>query len=315
MSLPDVPPIHAARELADTLDEALDMLREFSSGSDSLALAHETPASLLEQCVALCSQHRAAQPEAVRTVHHFACSGGTLISKCLAAMPNTQMLSEVDPLSTIQVTPGQPQFAPTDFVLLMRQSTRGAGPELLAEMFLNNLQVVHAEASRQGQRLILRDHAHSHFCVGDDIPERPSLHDMVASRFPTLSVMTVRHPGDSFLSLEATGWVHHFSPFNIDEYSRRYLAFIEAHPDIPRVKYEHFTQDPTATMQVICGHLELPYFEQFMRLFEVFALTGDSGRKGDVIEPRPRRDIPANVAAEMAASSNYRQLLEILDYD
>jgi hypothetical protein len=35
----------------------------------------------------------------VRTLHHVACSGGTLISRCLAALPGVVLLSELNPLN------------------------------------------------------------------------------------------------------------------------------------------------------------------------------------------------------------------------
>ena len=33
----------------------------------------------------------------LRTIHHLACTGGTVISKCLAAMPDVALISEVNP--------------------------------------------------------------------------------------------------------------------------------------------------------------------------------------------------------------------------
>ena len=35
----------------------------------------------------------------IHTVHHLACTGGTVISKCLAAMPKVALVSEVNPLN------------------------------------------------------------------------------------------------------------------------------------------------------------------------------------------------------------------------
>jgi hypothetical protein len=37
------------------------------------------------------------EPFVVRTLHHVACSGGTLISRCLAALPDVVVLSELNP--------------------------------------------------------------------------------------------------------------------------------------------------------------------------------------------------------------------------
>src|SRR5690606_17159391 len=124
---------------------------------------------------------------------HFACTGGTLISKCLAAMPNVQLLSEIDPLSSMHA-PGVATFAPTDLILRLNQSTRGIGQDTLVEIFQAWLRIVVADCDRRGLRLILRDHSHSHFCIGDKIPDRPTLRELALDVGPVLSAVTVRHP-------------------------------------------------------------------------------------------------------------------------
>jgi len=310
-----LPVPHAAEKLAATIDEALGLLKEASYAKELVSVDDQPPASLLDQCLALCAQQQAVQREAVRTVHHFACTGGTLISKCIAAMPNTHVLSEVDPLSTLQKQQSlKPRFAPTDMVTLMLQSTRGAAPELVVELFLNNLEIIYSDSIRVGQRLILRDHAHSHFCVGNEIPERLSFRAVIASRFPTLSVVTVRHPLDSFLSLKSLKWIH-FSPPTFDEYCKRYISFLKTYKDIPIIQYENFVNTPHDIMNNICTILELPFSEQFIDLFSVFKLTGDSGRSGNAIEPRPRRLIDSKLTEEIKDSKHYAVLRTMLNYD
>ena len=151
-------------KLTADLDDALALLRESSYAREIFANLNDTPASLLDQCLDLCGQHEAVvSQEPIRTVHHFACTGGSLISKCIAAMPNTQLLSEVDPLSTLQQSKNR-QFAPNNIITLMQQSTRGVNFDLIIDLFLNNLKTIYSDTVRIGQRLILRDHAHSHFC-------------------------------------------------------------------------------------------------------------------------------------------------------
>jgi hypothetical protein len=301
-------------KLVATLDDALGLLEAFSPPGVSVPVAGVSPASLLEHCLELCEQRGAVEPEPVRLVHHFACTGGSLICKCLAAMPSAQVLSEVDPLSPLGHDPEKLRFAPTDMVTLMRQSTRGTSAELSVAMFLRGLAAIHAEATLMGQRLVLRDHAHSHFCVGTAIPDRPSLREIVASALPVLSVVTVRHPVDSFLSLTANRWLH-FQPATFDEYCGRYLAFLRAYEGVPRVRYEDFVAQPRETMRALCALLRLPYLDQFVELFTAFRMTGDSGRGGNVIESKPRRALEESQAREWRASSRFRELAAELRYD
>jgi hypothetical protein len=308
------PKSSAAEKLLAALDEGLDLLGEYSAPS-ALTMPVEPPGSLLEQCLELCAQRDAVTAEPVRTLHHFACTGGTLISKCVAAMPNTQLLSEVDPLSTLLLDPrGEPRMTPTDLSLLMRQSTRGVSDRLLVEMFLQNLELIHAETTRVGQRLVLRDHTHSLYCHGPRIPDRPGLRAIVASRFPVVSAVTVRHPLDSYLALTALGWIS-YSPLGLDEYCRRYLVFLADHADLPVLRYEDFLAAPESWVGELCGHLLLPYSADFASLFDAFRLTGDSGRGGREIASRPRREVGEGVAREAGESANYRRLLEKLRYD
>jgi len=275
--------------------------------------AEREAAELIERSLQLCREPPTAPVEPVRTVHHFACTGGTLISKCLAAMPNVQLLSEVDPLSTMRWNRVQPQFAPTDTVQQLRQSPRGVRPGLLVQLFAQNLRAIQAECSLLGQHLVLRDHAHSHFCVGASVPERPTLREMLPPDLPVLSVVTLRHPIDSYIALSGNGWIHH-APKTFDEYCRRYQAFLDRHEDVPKVLYEDFVDRPGPTMQALCELLQLPFRADFVQLFPAIRLTGDSGRGGEEIAARPRRRPPPALCAELLASREVGPLCARLGY-
>jgi hypothetical protein len=254
-----------------------------------------------------------AGAEPIRTIHHFACIGGTLITKCLASMPNTQVLSEVDPLSAGDQNSNR-RFFPTDLIGLARLSTRGADDALLQDIFIQGLKAIYQDCVRKGQRLIIRDHAHSHFCVGPRIPERPSLRAMIGSAFPCLSAIQVRHPLDSFLSLLANRWVH-FEPGTLDEYCRRYIAFLDHYPSVRIFRYEDFIDRPEEVMEDMCRELRISYTPDFMDTFHVHRVSGDSGRSGKVIGTRPRRIIPEDVRGQLSESARFAELCQRLGYE
>src|SRR5690606_27136401 len=195
------PPAEIVKHLAATLDEAKGLLREFARDADGEPQRNENVGSLVDQCIALCEERRYERREPVRIVHHLACTGGTLLSKCIAAMPNTQLLSEVNPLSAFGEVMEKPAFAPTDMIKQMKQSTRGADTSLVVELFLDNLDTIQDASLKNGYRLVLRDHSHSQYCLGPAVSTRPKLAEVVSRRHETLSVVTVRHPVESFLSL------------------------------------------------------------------------------------------------------------------
>ena len=118
--------------LVDTIEDCVALLEnELEQGSEVEA-SNEPPSSLLQQCEQLLRADE-GQKEPIRTVHHFACTGGTLISKCLAAMPNTHVLSEVEPHSQMQA---KKNFTPTDLIQLLRNSSRPSSQDLESKVFL-----------------------------------------------------------------------------------------------------------------------------------------------------------------------------------
>ncbi len=302
-------------KLTVELDEALRLLTEseHTVNAKKLSECQSLPSNLLDQCLALCKQHYAQKPEPIRTVHHFACTGGSLISKCIASMPNIQLLSEVDPLSTPANPSAKEKFTPTDMVALMRYSTRGTSAELIINLFLNNLETVYSSSLSSGLRLVLRDHAHSHYCKGVSIPERPNLLGIIGNRFPVLSVVTVRDPIDSYASLKGEKWLH-FSPPTFDEYCARYAVFIRSYNGLPLVRFEDFVKNPSTEMKRICDILDLPFNPDFSELFSAHLVSGDSGRTGNTIGQRPRQSIDAELLHEMETSVKYQNIRSMLGY-
>jgi len=250
----------------------------------------------------------------VRTIHHFACTGGTLISKGLQSQPSTLLLSEVDPLSPLQFKTQRSRFAPTDPILLARGALNPIDDTTAVEMFVASVKVLHDRMRQTGRHLILRDHAHSQFCTDSDWTERPSLAQMLTDRLPLCSVLSVRHPVDSFLAVAQNNW-RHFSPFTLEEYSCRYLAFLSEYENVPIIRYERFVAEPDDTMREVCRYLELVYNPDWKALIGVMNMSGDSGRRGDKIAPRPRRTYTEELVREAHESASFKSLCQKLEYD
>ncbi|KPQ05528.1 MAG: hypothetical protein HLUCCA12_14745 [Rhodobacteraceae bacterium HLUCCA12] len=299
--------------LLNTLDEALEMLRSHVGADAQLQPSSEPLPSLLEQCEAACAAAPAPQP--LRSIHHFACTGGTVMSKALFALPNTVVLSEIDPLSTIMVSSeGKVPFAPTDLIFGLRHSVRPVEDRVIIDSFLAGLEVAKTGLEKSGRHLVLRDHAHSQFCLQSvDPAARPTLLEMVSTRFDLRAVVTMRHPLDSFLSLTKNGWVH-FSPSTLEAYAHRYLAFLDRHEGLPVILYEDFAVDPNAALRRMCGHLDLPFSPLAADLIGAIRLSGDSGRKEGPIGPRPRRNVPAEIEAQRHDSPSYIALCNRFAY-
>lgn len=257
------------------------------------------------------SSHGKAAAGTVRTLHHLACTGGTVISRCIAALPDVRLLSEVDPLSPMPDPDGR--FFPTDLIRMMRLGTRPAGQATEVRMFQAALAVLQADSAAHGLDLVLRDHAHGQFNTGDRLPDRPTLREMVAEIAPVRSLVTVRHPFDSYLSLRKNGWCH-FEPATPDTYALRYHAFLDRHADVAVMQYERFTGDPVPWIEQAADILDLAFDPAFLDAFPAITLSGDSGRSSDVISPRPRSPFPEDLRAEAHDSSAFMDLLDRLGY-
>lgn len=307
-----------AAQLQSVLESYADALPFQDGGLDALtvaSLSQEVSQLWLAECEQYLGSLHMAQP--LRTLHHFACTGGTLIAKSIALMPNVALLSEVDPLSNIVLPKSRltkPVFNPTDLIYGLRRALRPADESVVLSLFQAGLGAAHRDLSLLGQMLVVRDHTHSQFCTSTDWNDRPTLREILIDTLPVCSVVIVRHPLDSYLSLRANGWVN-FSPGTLDTYAVRYLAFLDRYTDVPIVKYEDFVADYDSIMRRLCSILQLPFVSGAQELLPLVSISGDSGRSSNKIEPRARRSYASSILTEAHESKSFGDLCERLDYE
>jgi len=251
----------------------------------------------------------------VRVIHHFSCTGGTLFSKCLAAQPDTVLLSEIDPFSRLGLNkPQNPTFQPRDIISILHQSDGVFDRELIKDIFCNDIGLILEQLLKTNKSLILREHTHSIYLTGDKARNEVLLDDILREHYNVKSIVTVRNPIDSYLSLRENKWLH-FSPSNFDEYCIRYLNFLHDHANVKIFRYEDFIKQSNKIMFDICRELCIRFDPSFTSTFSRFTLTGDSGRKGDIISERPRRAYDLNFVNEVNSSANFKEVCKLLNYD
>ncbi|MCR9222566.1 MAG: sulfotransferase [Hyphomonas sp.] len=231
-------------------------------------------------------------------------------------MANVLVLNEIDMHSSMGGFNYQdPAFSPTDLISLLRQGDPHLSTDLVSKLFRTNLDVIRRDQSSIGRDLVLRDHSHSHFLTGERVPERPTLLENARRVGAVRSVVTVRNPIHSYASMTLNEWHKDFSPATFDEYCRRYLSFLDAHEDVPRIKYESFVSAPHETMKEICRVLELTYFQGFEDVYGMFRFSGDSGRsRPDKIFAPDDRPISPVLQEQVSQSTHYAALAERLEY-
>lgn len=247
--------------------------------SNQAFINDDTVIEHLASIAAECPGQTSLEEMPIRTIHHLSCTGGTLFAKCIASMPNVVILNEINPFSKMQVPQGKPPFTPTDIVALARQGEHSfASDELIKELFLDNLAAMRKRCWETGRILVLRDHSHSQFLFGDLDEDLPTLRDVIAERFPVLSMVTTRKPENAFASMVKQGWHHHFEPNTFEEYERRCQVFEKKFDGLFVEKYENLVSDPGQIGAVICQCLDLHFIPEFEDLFSSFRFSGDSGR-------------------------------------
>ncbi|MEL7090189.1 MAG: sulfotransferase [Pseudomonadota bacterium] len=268
---------------------------------DLKAVLHDLPASVAQS---------PAKP-VLRTLHHLACTGGTLLSKAIAAQPNVALLSEVDPFSPLNYT-RDTHFRPTDMIGLAKMGSRAASRDTQVRLFQASIEVLAQDNHAQGIHMVLREHSHGKYTHDAGIGDYPGLRTLLDG-FDLLSVVTVRDPIDSYLALQAHGWIS-ITPAGFDEYCRRMLVFLDDHAGLPVIRYEDFVTDPDTQCRALCDALALPYNPDFADLIGALRISGDSGRRGTEMHLRPRRTIPDDLRPEFQDSPHHAAVAQRLGY-
>ncbi len=298
------------------VDNALGLATEARTGKGLRKVAQRRVDAHINTALNLAQTSNLLDDEAIRTVHHFSCTGGTLFAKCIASMANVLLLNEIDLHSTMpRVNSGSSTFTPTDIISLVRQGDRDISSDLVAKLFLGDLEVLREEQWMIGRNIVLRDHSHSHYLTGEIVAETPTLCELVRSRFSIRSIVTVRDPIDSWLSMITLGWNAYFEPPSFEEYCRRYLVFLNDYKDVDLYKYEDLVIDPKKCMKRICTALHLDYFDGFEQAYGSFRFSGDSGRRDNQnIMIHQRRSGGPEIQLEIERAPSYLPLCSVLGY-
>lgn len=295
------------------LDAVYDAITESGlqlAPSKNLEVIHELKDSpaILDECQRALEHSEKTQNKTIRTIHHLACTGGTLIARTIAALPNTYVLSEVHPNSPIRdVTK---LFLPSDIAALSVAAKIPDASRIAWEIVSTSITLCSEGVAEYGGNLVVRDHSHSDF-NGPEISKsgQSTLQALLKGTFDSLlSVVTVRDPRDSFASLKANGWVH-FSPPDFETYCARYHNFLDALDGVPLFRYEDFVAQPEETLQAICVELDLPFDLISLDVFSAMKLSGDSGRSADFIEERNKRNNSADLDAKTHTAQSLFQRL------
>ncbi len=259
----------------------------------------------------------------IRVVHHWACSGGTVISRSLAQLPNVVLLSEMHPLAYLRHLVPSSDYQPTDVVQQLSLSHNRRDPVLCIAAWQGSILALHAAVNQQNQVLVLRSHSHIDFFCGGLAAKESLVSRSLRPKASLLELLTVRHPLDSWLSILNNRWHLHFSGTDLESFCRRALLMLDACHAMPWLRYEDFCLRPEAALKGMTDVLQLEPLTRNLSDQDIkdIQLSGDSGRRSDLVSARPRRPIPesqqsaVNQALDPDTNSSYLKLCDCLGYD
>ncbi len=186
--------------------------------------------------------------------------------------------------------------------------------ELASKIFIEDIIKVHEHLDSLGGKLVIRAHSHADYCFEREVPNVDTVTRLLSPHFELKHLVTVRNPIDAFMSLRQNGWVH-FSPDSFDEYCERFRRFLNGFEQAEIVSYEDLVEDPRATVKRCSDLLELDFIEDIFDYLDIFKVSGDSGRSGSKIAPRPRKPITDEYRREIMSSPSFQKLCKQYGFD
>ncbi len=262
----------------------------------------------------------------VRILHQLGRSGGTLISKCLAVMDDTVLLSEVHPHNKERMkTPGPEigRHLPLEqgyrwFNLVAKEEIEAFRRQDCPRNFSAEIALIHERCTTRGKKLVIRDFNNLDF-TGINFHAKPpfrfSTVEALRGHFGTLRFFTVRHPADQWISLSKLFKADITA--RLDRFLHGFRVFSEQAVEIGFVRYEDFTRQPETELKRICEALELPYDPTWRdRWADYKKITGDTrarAGKNEITPPR-RHPIDPVLTRRLENNADYRASLNLLGY-
>lgn len=269
------------------------------------------------QLLSLNTKFNLSKPK-LSIISHLNSSGGTVISKCIASMEKVSLLSEIHPwgcyLSSGNFHPLVQYLKWHDdgsLLQLIEQSKH----DLISAKFSQIIKILENHASSLGKNLVIRDWSYIDFFngAGHPVPYKPLLCDSLLDNFELHIAVTTRHPIDTWLSMDASGFARQIS---VDKFIFGYWNFAKYAKRNGYFKYEDFVTAPNKVLSQICHKLQINFDPQYAnKWFDYTKVTGNSGRKSETISPRNRRKVDDNLLDLFKKSPHYRESLDILNYD
>ncbi len=243
----------------------------------------------------------------------FARSGGTLLNKCIGSLPDTVVLSEVNPLGG-----GWGENGADSFSTVRAQAKNWYNLDIKSDEFADGIIELYEICKDTNKRLVVRDWTFVNFVPCEENQWSPP------NRFLTLDSLKDNCAviPFAFIRNAIDVWISRGMP-PVNDFFMHYLNYVErlTRENICYFRYEDFCANPQGRLKEICEYANLPY-RDVTNIYQAFSkVNGDvqnksasRGIKQNKIAPLPRKYIPWQKIREIEESSLVRRCNELVGY-
>lgn len=195
----------------------------------------------------------------------YARSGGTILNKCLGCLPNTVVLSEVNPLGCGS---GKKK---TEFRTINDQAKKWYNINLKSYNFTNSIIELYNICKKRKKHLIIRDWSFINFAPGPQNnfhpPNKLLTFELLKNKINLKTFVFIRDSIDVCLSRGK----------NPKKFFKKYKNYLDEifKNNLPTIKYEDFCQNPKNTINEICKIAGLEYSENWQNFYNYKNVNGD----------------------------------------
>ena len=154
------------------------------------------------------------------------------------------------------------------------------------EMFLGQIEYVHKICMRENRALFIRDHLHTDVIANNRMESR--LLNVLSGHFDIKKIYTVRDPMDTWASLKLR---NEHGDWTFPEFLNLNIKLLDTFSDALILTYESACNDERAFQQAVFEYADMsPEKGDFIgKADQRPHYTGNSGRQGGALSPRPTR--------------------------
>lgn len=272
------------------------------------------------------------------TIHHGACTGGSIISQILSTSTNSALISEINPFYFVKSMEENLRFDPQNILNDLQVNSEQLEHKEALVHFSSQMMIALRHCDNLSINLFLRDHSHSTFnfrnrdikFFGNKWESKflyalQSIQSNKTNSLPNflnaIPFISVRHPLDSYISLRERGWLNAYcgDKKNIDEYCKSLLRFQNYFCDKKQaivIRYEDICDDFRLYLPKFFEKLNLDFKLPSLNNINKMMVSGKSGRQSLGIAKRGRRYalIDSDLIKSLDESSYYQEYCELNSY-